>query len=201
MDGGKEKVYLFVGLGNPGKKYEMTRHNMGYLVIQSLAHLHQIPLAEDKRFIAIVGKGRVKGSQVHLLLPTTYMNESGQAVRRYMDYHKIALDDLVVVTDDADIPFGELRLRAQGSSGGHNGLKSIQAHVGTTDYARLRVGIGREGGTLSDYVLDTFNKVETEHLVKILNQGAATLEMLLTEELTQVMNKVNIKQEKSNEQR
>ncbi len=201
MDGGKEKVRLFVGLGNPGKKYEMTRHNMGYLVIQTFAHLHHISMTDDKRFLGIVGKGKINGVQVHLLLPTTYMNESGQSVRKYMDYHKITLDDIVVVTDDADISFGKLRLREEGSSGGHNGLKSIQAHVGTINYARLRIGIGREGerGTLADFVLDTFSKIEGEQLVKILDKGAATLEMLLGEDLTNVMNKVNIKQEKSNE--
>ena len=201
MDERKETTRLYVGLGNPGKKYQMTRHNMGFLVLESFAHLNQIPLAEDKRFLAIAGKGKVKGVNVHLLLPTTYMNESGQAVRRYMDYHKIALNDVVVVTDDADIPFGEIRMRMQGTSGGHNGLKSIQAHVGTTEYARIRMGIGRsdERGTLADFVLDVFNKEEIEHLPSILNKGAAALEMFLTDDMSKVMNKVNIKQEKSNE--
>jgi PTH1 family peptidyl-tRNA hydrolase len=195
VDEKKDKVRLFVGLGNPGKKYQMTRHNMGFLLLEAFAHLHHIPLAEDKRFLAIVGKGKVKDAQVHLVLPTTYMNESGQAVRRYMDYHKIAIDDVVVATDDADIPFGELRLRSQGSSGGHNGLKSVQAHLGTSEYARFRLGIGREGerGTLADYVLDVFNKNEAEHLVSILDKGAAALEMLLTEDVANVMNKVNKK--------
>jgi PTH1 family peptidyl-tRNA hydrolase len=192
VDERNEKVRLYVGLGNPGKKYQMTRHNMGYLLLEAFAHLHQIPLAEDKRFFAIVGKGRVKGVQVHLVLPTTYMNESGQAVRRYMDYHKIAIEDVVVATDDADIPFGELRLRSQGSSGGHNGLKSVQAHMGTAEYVRFRLGIGREGerGTLADYVLDVFNKNEAEQLVSILDKGAAVLEMLLAEDVTNAMNKV-----------
>jgi PTH1 family peptidyl-tRNA hydrolase len=195
VDERKEKVRFYVGLGNPGKKYQMTRHNMGYLVIETLAHLHQIPMAEDKRFLAIVGKGIVNGVQVHLVLPTTYMNESGQAVRRYMDYYKIPIEDLVVATDDADIPFGEIRIRTQGSTGGHNGLKSVQAHLGTTDYARIRLGIGREGekGTLADFVLDMFNKSETDQLASILNRGAVALEMLLTEEIVNVMNKVNKK--------
>jgi PTH1 family peptidyl-tRNA hydrolase len=191
----KEKVRFYVGLGNPGKKYQMTRHNMGFLVIETFAHLHQIPMAEDKRFLAIVGKGKVNGVHVHLVMPTTYMNESGQAVRRYMDYHKIAVEDLVVASDDADIPFGEVRLKSQGSSGGHNGLKSVQAHLGTSDYARIRLGIGREGekGTLADFVLDMFNKSETDQLASILNRGAEALEMLLTEEMVNVMNKVNKK--------
>lgn len=201
MEERKEKVRFYVGLGNPGKKYQMTRHNMGYLLIETFAGLHQIPMAEDKRFLAIVGKGKVNGVHVHLVMPTTYMNESGQAVRRYMDYHKIAVDEMVVATDDADIPFGEIRLRSQGSSGGHNGLKSIQAHVGTSEYARIRLGIGREGerGTLADFVLDVFNKSEAEQLASILNRGAAALEMLLAEEMANVMNKVNLKQERSNE--
>jgi PTH1 family peptidyl-tRNA hydrolase len=195
VDARKEKVRFYVGLGNPGKKYQMTRHNMGYLVIETLAHLHQIPMADDKRFLAIVGKGIINGVQVHLVLPTTYMNESGQAVRRYMDYYKIPIEDLVVATDDADIPFGEIRIRTQGSTGGHNGLKSVQAHLGTTDYARIRLGIGREGerGTLADFVLDMFNKSETDQLASILNRGAEALEMLLTEEIVNVMNKVNKK--------
>lgn len=184
---------VFVGLGNPGKKYEMTRHNIGFLVVQSFAHLHGISFREESRFSAFVGKGKVKDVEIHLILPTTFMNLSGQAVRSFCDYHKVPLEKLVVVVDDAELPFGELRLRGQGSSGGHNGLKSIQAHLGTAEYARLRMGIGRGDGSsqLADHVLDRFSVEEEKQLVGFLNQGVAVMEMLLDQELVNVMNKVN----------
>ncbi|MFQ5729538.1 MAG: aminoacyl-tRNA hydrolase [Waddliaceae bacterium] len=191
-----EKQLVFVGLGNPGKKYEMTRHNMGYLVIRALAHLHGLQIKEEKRFLARVARGRIQNVDVHLVLPTTYMNESGQAVRRYIDYFKLTTEDIVVVSDDVAIPFGEMRLRPQGTAGGHNGLKSVERHLGTTQYVRLRMGIGREreiGKELSGYVLDRFTKSELEKLPMLLEGGAQVLVRLLTERVGTVMNVVNVR--------
>jgi len=191
-----EKSIVFVGLGNPGKKYEMTRHNMGFLMIESFAHLHRIPLKEDKKLCARTGKCLIGDWTVHLLMPLTYMNVSGQAVRAYINYYKLTADQVVVVTDDVAIPFGELRLREQGSAGGHNGLKSVQQHLGTNRYIRLRVGIGRElhpSQELSDFVLDPFNKSEMEQLPTLLNQGVKVLELLLKDSLQNAMNVVNSK--------
>jgi PTH1 family peptidyl-tRNA hydrolase len=190
------KEIVFVGLGNPGKKYEMTRHNMGFLVIESFAHLHGIPLKEDTKLRAKVGKGIVGGWTVHLVMPLTYMNVSGEAVRKYINYYKLTTEQVVVVTDDVAIPFGELRLREQGSPGGHNGLKSVQQHLGSNRYTRLRVGIGRQlhpSQELSDFVLDPFSKNEVEQLPALMNRGVKALELLMTESLTNAMNVVNSK--------
>ena len=129
---------MIVGLGNPGKKYEMTRHNMGYLVVQVFAHKYGWMFKEEKQLNAKIAKGKVRDAVIHLVLPTTYMNESGRAVRKVMDYYKWDIDDLLVIVDDIALPFGEMRLRKMGSAGGHNGLESVQKHVGTTRYARLR---------------------------------------------------------------
>lgn len=190
------KEIVFVGLGNPGKKYEMTHHNMGFLVIESFAHLHGIPLKEDTKLRAKVGKGIVGGWTVHLVMPLTYMNVSGEAVRKYINYYKLTTEQVVVVTDDVAIPFGELRLREQGSAGGHNGLKSVQQHLGSNRYTRLRVGIGRQlhpSQELSDFVLDPFSKNEVEQLPALMNRGVKALELLMTESLTNAMNVVNSK--------
>lgn len=196
MTENKDKEIVFVGLGNPGKKYEMTRHNMGFLLIESFAHLHGVPLKEEKKLKAKSGKCQIGDWTVHLLMPLTYMNVSGLAVRKYIDYFKLAADNVVVVTDDVAIPFGELRLREKGSAGGHNGLKSVEQHLGTNQYVRLRMGIGRElhpSQELSDYVLDPFSKSEAEHLPTLMNRGVGALELLLNDSLQNAMNVVNSK--------
>lgn len=188
---------VVVGLGNPGKKYEVTRHNMGALVIQGIAHLHGWSFKEDKKLFALTAKGMIGEHSLLLVLPTTYMNDSGRAVRRTLDYYKLGPEHLLVVSDETALPFGEMRLRERGSAGGHNGLKSVQAHLGTSDYARLRMGIGRgrKERALADYVLDNFSKEETDALTQFIQKGASTVEQLLTEEITRMMNDVNIKVE------
>lgn len=188
----EEQPFLFVGLGNPGPLYEMTRHNMGYLVVQALARRLAYFFKEDKRFNARVAKGVSEGKAVHLLLPLTYMNLSGTAVRRYMDYFKIPLSGLIVITDDIALSFGQLRLRAMGSAGGHNGLKSIETHVGTNQYMRLRMGIGHPGQqVLTDYVLGPFSLLEQQELPSFIDGGVEILQRLLKEQILQVMNTVN----------
>lgn len=191
-----EKQVVVVGLGNPGSNYAMTRHNMGYLVVQALAHALGWNFKEDKQFISSVTKGKIDGIVIHLLLPQTFMNESGQALRRYLDYYKLAPRNVVVVTDDVDLDFGQLRVRNMGSPGGHNGLKSIQAYLQTQHYVRLRMGIGRDRqkGILADYVLDTFSKEEKECLPEYILEGMKVLKRLIGEEVTVVMNSVNKRQ-------
>lgn len=184
--------FLFVGLGNPGPQYALTRHNMGYLVVQAFAERLGWVFKEDKRFNARVAKGMSENKTVHLVLPLTYMNLSGTAVRRYVDYFKLSLDRLVVVTDDIALPFGQLRLRTLGSAGGHNGLKSVEAHLGTTHYTRLRMGIGHPGQkVLVDYVLDLFSHSEQEELPIVIDRGVEILQRLLRESASHVMNTVN----------
>lgn len=189
-----EKQIVFIGLGNPGARYEMTRHNMGAILLQGFAKFHEISLREEARFLARTGKKSIQGAMVHLVLPLTYMNESGQAVKRYLDYFKLAPVDLIVISDDADLPFGELRLKAQGSSGGHNGLKSIEKHLGTSQYPRLKVGIGRgqmSGQELSDYVLDRFSREEQEVLLRTVETGSQALSLLTRASVEAAMNIVN----------
>lgn len=190
---------LFVGLGNPGRQYEMTRHNMGYLVIQAFAKRLGWSFKEDHRFNAMIVKGSVEGREVHLLLPLTYMNLSGQAVMRYMHYFKIPFDRLVVITDDVALAFGKLRLRGIGSAGGHNGLKSIESSLGTSHYKRLRMGIGHPGErVLADYVLEMFDPIERQCLPVFIDSGVEILQRLLKENFSHVMTSVNsvLRQEK-----
>lgn len=183
---------LFVGLGNPGPQYAMTRHNLGYLVVQQFAHRLGWSLKEDRRFNARVAKGISENKSIHLVLPLTYMNLSGNAVRRYADYFKIPLTSIIVVTDDIALAFGQLRLRLMGSAGGHNGLKSIEASLGTSHYKRLRMGIGHPGEKmLANYVLETFNHTEQQELPTFIDRGVEVLQRLLKESFSHVMTSVN----------
>lgn len=190
-----ERQRVVAGLGNPGKTYEMTRHNMGYLVALAFAQTLGWSFKEEKQFFAQVAKGRIAETSVHLLLPLTYMNESGRAIKSYLDFYKLGPPNVIVISDDVDLDFGQMRIRMVGSAGGHNGLKSIQAHLHTQHYVRLRMGIGRKErqGILADYVLDRFSPEEMELLPAFVTEGVQVLHRLLTEEITVVMNKVNTK--------
>lgn len=134
---------LIVGLGNPGAKYDRTRHNIGFEVIDALAKQYPgVSLVDNKRFQGAAGEFRSGGERTVLLKPTTFMNNSGQAVRAVLDWYKLAPESVLVVYDDMDLPTGKLRLRLSGGAGGHNGMKSIISHLGTKEFPRLRVGIG-----------------------------------------------------------
>ncbi len=185
---------LFVGLGNPGKKYEGTRHNIGFMVLKELNAKLGWEFKEKKQFHAWIAKGELQEKIIHLLLPTTYMNETGLALRSYMDYVKLEPHDILVVVDDIALPFGELRLKSMGSSGGHNGLKSVEAYLGTQHYARLRMGIGHHGeNNLADYVLDNFTSEEQIILPNFVQQGVNVLKQLMNESISHVMKTVNTK--------
>ena len=149
---------LIVGLGNPGKQYEETRHNVGFKVIDELSNRLNIELNETK-FKGLFGRGMVRGEKVILLKPMTYMNLSGEAVSGLMRYYDISVSDLLVCYDELDLPVGKIRLRYKGSAGGHNGIKSIISLVGTQEFNRIRIGIDRPqpGSNISDYVLGKFN--------------------------------------------
>lgn len=189
-----EKYFIFVGLGNPGKQYEVTRHNIGDLVVKAFASKMQWEFKIDKRHSAYVARGHVDGTMIHLLLPTTYMNLSGISVKAYLDFLKLNVTRLIVVADDKDLPFGHIRLKEMGSSGGHNGLKSIETSLGTTHYKRLRMGIGHPGEKiLADYVLEDFNQEELTQLGAFVDRGAEVLRSLIKQSVCQVMNAVNIK--------
>lgn len=187
---------LIVGLGNPGEEYVRTRHNLGFMAVEGFAKRHGIELKRHLKVRGKIGRGEISGgggvAEVRLLLPTTYMNRSGQAVRDYLNYFKVGVEELVVVCDDTALPFGELRARAGGGAGGHNGLKSVQQMVGTQEYARLRMGIGgSELVELSSYVLQRFAKEEEEQLDAFVERGVDAIEKLIFEGIEPVMNCIN----------
>ncbi|MEM1283121.1 MAG: aminoacyl-tRNA hydrolase [Chlamydiota bacterium] len=199
MIDGKENQLLIVGLGNPGRKYEMTRHNIGFIILEAIAHLHGWRFKDESRFEGKAVKGQVGDTKVHLLMPQTYMNESGRSVRRYLDFFKMTPEQVVVVVDDVDIPFGMVRLRESGGAAGHNGLKSIQKHIGTQKYLRMRMGIGEKRHAqqdLADHVLSRFTSEETTVLGSFVEKGVATLLRVTHEEISAVMNDVNKKVKK-----
>lgn len=147
------------------------------MVVEKLAELDGFSFNDNRSFNSLIAKGRKDGCEIHCLLPQTYMNESGWAVRQYLDYYKITPAQLIVVCDDVALDFGFLRFRCQGSAGGHNGLKSIEAYLGTNSYKRLRMGVGSKGEkqTLADYVLSDFNAVEMAALDEFVLKGVAVL--------------------------
>ena len=185
--------WLVVGLGNPGPEYAGTRHNLGFLVLDELAARAQGRFATHKRARAHVAEERVQGQRAVLAKPTTYMNESGGPVKGLLDFYKVPLDRLVVVHDELDIPFAALRLKLGGGDNGHNGLRSIRRSVGSGDYYRLRVGIGRPPGRQdpADFVLKPWASVERKELPLLVSDATDALEMLLHEGLERAQNRYN----------
>ncbi|UTT42999.1 aminoacyl-tRNA hydrolase [Exiguobacterium aurantiacum] len=181
-----------VGLGNPGKKYEMTRHNVGFLAIDRLADKHGIKLDEAK-FKALIGTGRINGERVVLVKPLTYMNLSGESVRPILDYYKIEIDDLLVIYDDLDMVPGKLRFRPKGSAGGHNGIKSLIQHLGTQDFKRLKLGIGRPPHPIKvvDWVLMNYRKEDMPELNDTLDQAVSAATDFMDTEWIALMNRYN----------
>ncbi len=176
------KECLIIGLGNPGAMYENTRHNMGFLVVEALAKkwgaVFRSAISEAKGKIA---RAKMGENQVLFLLPFTYVNESGVAAKKCVEFFGISLDSCLIVVDDADLPFGSLRLRKKGSSGGHNGLKSIEKYFGSDQYARLRIGIGK-GEELSEYVLEPFSTEEKNALPNVIAQAIEKVEAWVNKE-------------------
>jgi PTH1 family peptidyl-tRNA hydrolase len=185
-------VKLIVGLGNPGKKYEATKHNVGFHVIDKLANSLNISLNQE-RSKGLFGFETINGEKVFLLKPLTYMNLSGEAVRPLMDFYKINLEDVVIVYDDLDIPPGKIRLREKGGHGGHNGIKSLLAHLGSEQFKRIRIGVGRPepGDAVTNYVLSTFSGTEKIEIEESIEQAAKACEYWLTKDFLNVMNHFN----------
>ena len=183
---------IVVGLGNPGSQYAKTRHNAGFMVADKFASNHSLSFSR-KKFNAQIASGSMRGEDVLLVKPQTYMNASGETVGSLMRFYKSDLSDLLVVYDDVDLPFGKLRLRPLGGSGGHKGMKSIIAHLGSESFARLRVGIRGEYvyGDLSDYVLGKFNTEEREKLEGIIDRACEALEAALIRPFDEVMTRFN----------
>ncbi|MEK3732767.1 MULTISPECIES: aminoacyl-tRNA hydrolase [Paenibacillus] len=181
-----------VGLGNPGPAYEKTRHNVGFMALDALAERHGMKFTMSK-CKSVIAEGMILGTKTVLIKPMTFMNLSGEAVRAYMDYYKVSLDDLIVVYDDLDTEVGKIRLRYQGSAGGHNGIKSIIQHTGTQTFNRVRMGISRPepGYAIVDYVLGAFPKKEQEPLKQMIEHTCDALEYSLDHTFEQTMAKFN----------
>jgi len=194
MDGSVDKEtgrWLIVGLGNPGKRYEHTRHNVGFEVIDLLADRWRI--AVDKRTDhGLVGVGRLDRHAVVLLKPTTYMNRSGQAVVEVMDFYKLPPGQVLVIYDDMAMPLGRLRIRAKGSAGGHKGMIDIITRLGTEEFPRLRIGVDQPGGTDAvDYVLSRFPAEQRPVVEAALTRAADAVEAVLNDGLEQAMTNFN----------
>lgn len=186
-------MYLIVGLGNPGREYENTRHNAGYMVVDALAETCGIDVLE-KKHKALIGKGVVAGQKCILMKPLTYMNLSGESVMDACQYYKIdPTQELIVISDDISLEVGKLRIRKKGSAGGHNGLKNIIAHFGHDTFMRLKVGVGNKPPRmdLADYVLGHFTKEERTLMEEAAGRGAKAIQAILTEGPDKAMNLFN----------
>ncbi len=183
--------FLIVGLGNPGKEYRNNRHNVGFMVVDHLAERHGISLGKVQNR-AIIGNGRIAGRAVILAKPQTYMNRSGDAVGPLARYYKIPPNNVLVIYDELDLPFGTIRLRAKGGAGGHNGMKSVIQHLGE-QFPRLRLGIGRPPGRMppAAYVLQDFGRDEVEWLPQILDEAVAAIETWLADGIELAMSRHN----------
>jgi PTH1 family peptidyl-tRNA hydrolase len=189
FDQGPLKVV--VGLGNPGRKYANTRHNLGFLVVEELARRTSAPTSRQ-RMKAEITETRFDAGRLVLAMPQTYMNDSGVSVREIVRWYKTPLEDVLVVVDDLDLRYGQIRLRPQGSPGGHNGLKSVFRELGTQDVPRLRVGIGRgHGRETINHVLSRFSPEEEQHLPEVIARAADAAELWLREGILVAMNEVN----------
>jgi PTH1 family peptidyl-tRNA hydrolase len=188
-----DRRFLVVGLGNPGKQYVETRHNIGFLAVDLFAKQNGLVFSKKNRFKAKCAEGTFIVGKVFVIKPTTYMNLSGDSVYRVMRYYRIEIRSLLIVVDDVYLPFGALRVKSRGSSGGHNGLKSVAQSLATQEYARLRIGIGTPvDSDMASYVLEPFGREEKEQLPRVLSSAVNAIERVLTDGLVQAMNVVNV---------
>jgi PTH1 family peptidyl-tRNA hydrolase len=184
---------LIVGLGNPGVRYRYTRHNIGFLVLDKLAHQHHIAVG-TKKLGSYVGKGKIGHSDVLLAKPQDFMNLSGVSVRKLFDYFKLTnIDDVIVVHDDLDLPFNTLRLKAGGGHGGHKGLTSLATHLGGKAFLRVRVGIGKPAhkSMIEGYVLSSFTESEMEIIPQIINHAVDSVVEIISSDIQTAMNMYN----------
>jgi len=184
---------LVVGLGNPGADYERTRHNVGAEVVEILARRHGITLKVDKSLSARAGTGTIAGKLVGLAIPTTYMNDSGRAVAPLVRRFGVEPSQLVIVQDELDLPPAELKLKDGGGLAGHNGLRSITAHLHTQDYLRVRIGVGKPPGRMlgADHVLKRPGKAEREELDVVVQEAADAVELIVTDGVERAMERFN----------
>lgn len=186
-------MYLIVGLGNPGRDYVGTRHNMGFEAVDAICAKYDIKLNKEK-FRAVYGEGRIGGEKVLVIKPQTYMNLSGESVREFRDWFKMEEKNMIVIYDDISLPVGKLRIREKGSAGGHNGIKNIIYQLGTDVFPRIKIGVGAPDHPdydVKDYVLGKFSKEETEVLIKTVIRAAAAVEEIMLHGAQSAMNQYN----------
>lgn len=189
-------MYIIVGLGNPSREYEATRHNIGFDAITRISDDYRIPL-NMKKHKAICGSGFIEGQKVILAQPQTYMNLSGESVRELADFYKVPAENIIIIYDDINLDVGQLRVRAKGSAGGHNGIKSIINHLGTQEFPRIRVGVGNkpDGWDLADYVLGRFPRDEEPVVRFALQRASEACTDLILKGMEYTMNQYNRKVE------
>ena len=183
---------VVVGLGNPGRKFKDTRHNVGFKVIDELASLCHLVL-RSRAHTCLFGRGNIDGEKIILAKPLTYVNRTGQAVHSLVRYYRISSPDLLVIHDDADLELGRIRIRPKGGSGGHRGMESIISCLGNQDFPRIRIGIRGKGRNqeLADYVLRTFDKDEKAIIAEVVARAARAVESIITQGITKAMNEYN----------
>ena len=188
-------MYIIAGLGNPGKQYEHTRHNVGFDTLDKLAEKYHIPI-DTQKHKAVCGSGYIEGQKVILVKPQTYMNLSGESLREIIDFYKLnPAEELIVIYDDISLDPGQLRIRAKGSAGGHNGLKNIISHLGTQEFPRIRIGVGEKprGMDLADYVLGRFPKEQQAVMEEAYRDAAEAACMMIEDGADAAMNHYNRK--------
>ena len=183
-------MFLVVGLGNPGDKYDGTRHNIGFETIDYISSKYNIDVTRVK-FKGVIGEGFIGGEKVILLKPTTYMNLSGESVREAMSFYKLTEEDIVIIYDDISLEVGKIRIRERGSAGGHNGIKSIISNINTDVFPRIKIGVGQPTGDLVSHVLGRFSKEEAEDLKEVIEVSSKAVEIIMKSGTKDAMNKLN----------
>ena len=194
---GDKNMTVIAGLGNPGKEYDKTKHNVGFWVIDQLAKEYNIDVTKFKHK-ALIGDGVIAGKKVLLVKPQTYMNLSGESIREILKFYKIPIEQFYVIYDDTSLPLSSVRIREKGSAGGHNGIKNIIAHLNTDAFIRIKVGIGEKpnGWDLADYVLAKFSKDDEPLILSGVEKASHAIEILLTKGIVEAMNQTNQKLKK-----
>lgn len=196
-------MYIIAGLGNPGKQYEGTRHNIGWQVIDELAEKYNIRVAESK-FKGLIGKGIIGGEKVILVKPLTFMNLSGECISEVVNFFKIdEREEMIIVADDISLDVGQIRIRKKGSAGGHNGLKNMIAHLGHDEFIRIKMGVGDKpsGYDLADYVLGHFGKEEQKTLAESRKRAVLAIETIMNDGVDKAMNLYNTKKSSGNKEK
>lgn len=183
-------MFLIAGLGNIGRQYEHTRHNVGFDTIDLISDRYNIPINREK-FKGMYGEGNIYGNKVILLKPSTFMNLSGESVREVLNFYKIKNENLIVLYDDISLEVGRIRIRPHGSAGGHNGIKSIISNLGVDVFPRIKIGVGQPKGDLVSHVLGRFSKEEQEKLQEVFKTSVDAVEVIIKNEIEEAMNKFN----------